>query len=163
MKERVSIMWRSFALAVVSLLFALNVNAVLREPRPDILGIRPDMSEEEVHRRLRPIGRQQKEENERDEGEQEVWILRDRRWNYLIVAFDREHRVRFVTVVARKGSRVRYTDVGDIKSAQAVTDGRNYTYVWKVAAHDDQPGYSVAARGSDPQYLTSHSIYRRAR
>jgi len=139
-----------------------GVYAETKVPRHEVLGISLGMSEEAVRERLRKIAEQQKEEREKEgEGEQEVWTLRhDKRFDYLIVRFDKEHRLWFMTAVVRKDHRMLYSDVADIKSARQQTDGRNYTFTWIVPSRGHVPRYAVVARGSDPQYLTSYSIYR---
>ncbi len=148
-------------IGLLLVLVCASVQAAGKQPRRDVMGIRLDMSEDEARTRLQKIGNQQKEEREREgEGEQEVWLLRDRRIAFLVVAFDREHKVRHIIVSARQGARVRYGDVANLKNAQRATDGRNYTYTWKVAANGDQPGYVVIARGGHPQYLASYSLFR---
>jgi hypothetical protein len=109
------------------------------------------------------IGKQQKEEIEREEegGEQEVWILKnDHRFDYLVMRFDRQHRLSFVTAVVRKDTHMRYGDVAELKDARYATDGRNYSYTWTIAASGRQPSHLLVARGSDPDFLTSYSLYR---
>lgn len=87
-------------------------------------------------------------------------MLRDRRIAFLVVAFDREHKVGRIIASARRGARVRYSDVGSLKNAERATDGRNFSYTWKVAAKGNQPGYVVIARGGNPKYLASYSFFR---
>jgi hypothetical protein len=154
-------MKKSITSVALLLLVMLDVGAVTRNPRRDILGFRLGMTEEAAHRRLRKIGHQQKEERDRErEGEQEVWLLRNRRLAYVVLRFNREHELWHITVVAHQGSHILYSEVGDIKEANQATDGRNYTYTWKVNERSGQRGYVVVARGSDPSYLTSYSISR---
>ena len=147
--------------ALFLFLVILDVGAAAKNPRGDILGVRIGTSEETAHRRLRKIGRQQKEDKDSEsEGEQEVWLLRDRRLDYLVLRFNREHKLWHLTVVARQGSHVLYSELGDIKNANHATDGRNHTYTWTVNKHGNQAGYVVVARGGDPSYLTSYSMSR---
>jgi len=149
---------------VSSLLLFAMVDAVVvcaaREPPREFFGLRLGMNEETVHRRLRKIAKQQKEENEGEEdGEQEVWIIkRDSRFNYLLTKFNSEHRLTWVTIVVHP-NRVRYTDIASLKSATKATEGRNYSYKWKVTATKQQPAFLIIARGSSPQFLTSYSVY----
>jgi hypothetical protein len=120
------------------------------------------MREEVAHRRLRKIARHQKEEKNREkEGEQEVWLLRERRLAYVVLRFDHEHELWSMTVVVRQGSHVLHSQLADLKSANKATDGRNYTYTWKVNRGARQKSYVVVARGGDPTYLTSWSISNR--
>jgi hypothetical protein len=154
-------MKKSTTSALLLLLVILEVGAATRNPRSDMLGLRLGMGEEAAHRRLRKIARQQKEEEDGErEGAQEVWLLRDHRLAYLILRFDHQHELWFMTAVVRQGSHVLYSELADLKSASQATDGRNYTYTWKVNRGARQPGYVVVARGSDPNYLTSYSINR---
>src|SRR5689334_20094397 len=83
---------------ITMLLFALMPSwATSRPPAPKILGIRLGMDYAKAHTLLTKLGHF-KSEDER----QEVWALRrDKRYEYLIVGFDRDHRVRYVTALAR--------------------------------------------------------------
>jgi hypothetical protein len=129
-------------------------------PRAEVLGVRLGMEEEEAHERLEKVGRREEEGEER-EAEQEVWILgRESRFAYLLVRFNREERVSLVTAVVREGRRMMYSEVASLKNARRTTDGRNYTYTWRVPPRGGQAGYVVVARGSHPDYLTSYSIFR---
>ncbi|MGH9902821.1 MAG: hypothetical protein ACRD68_13520, partial [Pyrinomonadaceae bacterium] len=127
-------------------------------PPPDALGIRIGMSQKEARGRLEKVGRLLKEERKR----QEVWALdRDPHFASMILGFDGEYRVRYVTLAARAGGagRMRYSDVADVKGAQQTVGVNNYKYTWRVAARGgDRPGYVVVARGTDPQYLSYFSI-----
>ncbi len=162
MKQMIA-MRKLIALGLLLLLISsATVDAKTKVPRHEVLGISLGMNEEVVRERLRKIADQQKEEREKEgEGEQEVWTLRhDKRFDYLIVRFDKEHRLWFMTAVVRKDHRMPYSDLADIKSARQQTDGRNYTFTWIVPSRGKVPRYAVVARGGDPQYLVSYSIYR---
>ena len=151
----------ALCLLVSQLTFIAAAKEAAREPQPGVLGIRLGMKEEAARRRLRQIAEQMKEEKEAEgEGEQEIWTLRDkRRFDYLLVRFDNNETLWSLTAVVRPSARMKYSELGDLKSAREQTDGRNYTYTWTVPARGrTRPGYVVAARGSDPQYLTSFSI-----
>ncbi|HZE73338.1 MAG TPA: hypothetical protein VE135_27835 [Pyrinomonadaceae bacterium] len=115
-----------------------------------------------MRRKLRRIGKQQKEEKEREgeEGEQEVWILnRHHQFDYIVTRFDRQHRLLFVTAVVRSDARLRYADIAGLAEARHATDGRNHTYTWNISGSGKKPGYLMVARGSDPQFITSYSLY----
>jgi hypothetical protein len=56
-------------------------------------------------------------------------------------------------------NRVRYSDIGGLEEATKATDGINYSYKWKVAATKQQHSYLIIARGNDPEFLTSYSVY----
>jgi len=154
-------MKKSITSALLLLLVTSGAEAAPRRPRSAILGVRLGISEEAAHRRLRKIATQQKEEkNGEREGEQEVWLLHDPRLDYLVVRFNHEHRVSSMSVAVRKNSHVRYRELADLNNASQATDGRNYTYTWKVNSGASQTNYVVVARGSDPNYLTSYTVYR---
>lgn len=147
----------------VSLLLLLifsGLQGAPNQPSREVFGLRPGMSEEAVHKRMRKIATQQKEEREAEEGgEQEVWILKkDSRYNYLLTKFSREHRLLLATVVAHP-NRVRYSDLGETKDATVATDGINYSYKWKIPAQGNERAMLLIARGSSAEFLTSYSLY----
>jgi len=148
---------------ITGLLLSVIVSAVVspaKQPPREFFGLSLGMNEETVHRRLRKIATQQKEEKEREEGgEQEVWILkRDSKFNYLLTKFSNEHRLTWITVVAHP-NRVRYTDIASLELATKATDGINYSYKWTVTATKQHPAFLIIARGSTPDFLTSFSVY----
>ncbi len=152
-------MTKSIKSTLLVFLLIVDVGAAVRNPRGVILGLRLGMREEAAHRKLRKIAHQQKEDKDAEkEGEQEVWLLRDRRLDYLLLRFNHEHQLWLMTVVVRQGSHLLYSELGDLKRASKATDGRNYTYTWKVNSSAGQKSYLVVARGGDPNYLTSWSI-----
>jgi hypothetical protein len=133
--------------------------AFAKDPPRDVVGVRPGMSAEEARRRLNKIGRRQTDERMKHE----VWELSDSRISHVGVRFDsKTHVVRWVTAIARADSkrRLRYSDLADLKQAQHKTDGTNHTYIWRVSANGQRPGYVFEALGSDPQYLTSYRLLR---
>jgi hypothetical protein len=148
----------SFLLLLLLVLPASSVSAKKRAS--DLFGLKIGMSEEAVHRKLKKFATQQKEEKEKEEeGEQEVWSLKkDDRFDYILTRFNREHRLTLITVVARP-NRVRYSDVADTKAATVASDGRNYSYRWKVERDGRQSAYLLIARGSSSEFLTSYSLY----
>lgn len=162
-KEFASVMRRVIIASLIcSSLGIAGAHAAAKMPS-DILDLRLGMSEEQVRSRLAKIATQQKEEKTEaeEEGEQEVWILKKHpELNYLLVRFNSEHRLVLVTAVVHQPSKVRYGDLADLKFAEMKTDGRNYAYTWKIPSKKGRRGYAVVARGSDPQYLNSYSLYR---
>lgn len=143
------------------LLFTISAtHAAIAKPSREVFGLRLGMTEDAVHKRMRKIATQQKEEREEEEGgEQEVWILKkDARYNYLLTKFSREHQLILVTAVAH-ANLVRYSDLGEIKEATVATDGMNYSYKWKIAAHGKERAMLLIARGSNADFLTSSSLY----
>jgi hypothetical protein len=153
---------RRHALSFLLLLtFVVTASPVSAKKRVrDLFGLKIGMSEESVHKKLKKIATQQKEEKEKEEeGEQEVWSLKkDDRFDYILTRFNRDHRLTLITVVARP-NRVRYSDVAETKEATVASDGRNYSYRWKVERDGRQPAYLLIARGSSSEFLTSYSLY----
>lgn len=148
---------KSLALLFLALIFGSCSEWLKTESKTDILGIRINMSEENAHKRLREIGKLEKEERK----QQEVWTLNDDpRYSHLIVAFTKEDQtVRYVTAKAREaGSRVRYADVLDLEKARQIGSANNYKYVQEFPADGRNSGYSIIASGRDPEYLTYLSL-----
>ena len=148
---------------LLMLLLVVGLNAPLasakKRPR-DVLGLKIGMTEEAVHKHLRRRATQQKEEKEKEEeGEQEIWSLKkDELFDYVLTRFNREHRLTLITVVAR-AIRVKYRDIGEANDATVASDGRNFSYKWKVDKDGKRKGYLLIARGSSPEFLTSYSLY----
>src|SRR5580700_9794756 len=96
------------------LLFSVAPLAAARQPAPQILGLRLGMSYDQAHSRLNDIAQFKSE----DEGQQ-VWTLtHDQRYQYVIIGFDRDREVRYVTALVRpNGKPVTYADVGDLVHA----------------------------------------------
>lgn len=141
----------------VFLLLSLSVlaSAAPVRPRPEIMGISLDMSRDAARVRLKAIGNLEKEERKR----QEVWAVKDTRISHLLVGYDADNRVRYVTAIARTdGQRIRYQDVADLKSAQQSHTQGNHKFTWQVAARPGHTGYILVARGHDPVYLETYSI-----
>ena len=148
-------MFLRFTTCLALLLLIVPVaNAASQKPRAEVLGLRLGMLEDEVRERLAKIGEQQKEERESEgEGEQEVWLLNpkmEKSLDYLVVKFDRNHRLHFIIAVARKDARLQYADVVDLKAAKRVTDGsgRNFSFTWKIAAEGVQPASVIVFRAN---------------
>jgi len=148
---------RAIVLLTALLCTFASAQARVKNPPRDLLGIRLGVSREAARAHLKKIGRLQREEEKR----QEVWSLNDPRYEFLLLGYDENYKVRYVTALARKnGRRVRYSDVVDIKKTRQEGAAGNYKYVWEVAARGDQTGYVVIARGSDPRFLSMCSIKR---
>jgi len=144
------------ALSVFLLLMVgVLASAAPARPRPEIMGISLDMSRDAARARLKAIGTLEKEERKR----QEVWAVKDSRISHLLVGYDSENRVRYVTALARTdGPRIRYQDVADVKSAQQSHVQGNHKFTWEVATRRGHAGYLLIARGRDLQYLDSYSV-----
>ena len=152
-------MIRSVVLLLLIGLMAVPITASVagKSPGPEVLGIRLKMSQKEARARLKRKGSLEKEERKR----QEVWALSDRRVSHLIVGFDPEFRVRYVTAIARTGGpHILYSEVGDLKTAEQTNNQGNYKFTWKVAARRGHPAYIVVAHGRDPLHLDSYSVKR---
>jgi hypothetical protein len=149
-----------FPVSLLLLLIFSGAQAASSKPSREVFGLRLGMSEEAVHKRMRRIATQQKEEREEEEdGEQEVWILKkDSRYNYLLTKFSREHRLILVTAVAHP-NRVRYSDLGETKDATVATDGINYSYKWKIPGEGKDRALLLIARGGNAEFLNSYSLY----
>jgi hypothetical protein len=143
-------------LTVGLLLFVSTLaTAAAGKLRPEIMGVALGMNRDAAHARLKSIGNLEKEERK----QQEVWVLRDPRISHLLVGYDDEARVRYVTAIARQGGpRIRYQEVADLKSAQRVENQGAHKFTWEVAEHRGQFAYVLIARGRDPQYLDSYSV-----
>jgi hypothetical protein len=119
------------------------------------MGISLDMSRDAARARLQAIGNLEKEERKR----QEVWAVKDGRISHLLVGYDADNRVRYVTALARTdGPRIRYQEIADLKSAQQSHVQGNHKFTWEVAARRGHVAYLLIARGHDPQYLDSYSV-----
>ncbi|HEY0139789.1 MAG TPA: hypothetical protein VGF48_02775 [Thermoanaerobaculia bacterium] len=115
----------------------------------DILGIRLGMPRDTVRTTLASAGKMEREERRRHE----VWTVDDPRFASLIIGYDPDWTVRFVTGVARPtGTVVRYADVLDLAAAQHRSAGASHTYTWAVG----EPRYYVIAIGGEErvEYLS---------
>src|ERR1700686_1038882 len=142
---------------LVFLVLSHSVFAVGKQPAPQILGLRLGMTYSRAHARLNEIAQFKSE----DEGQQ-VWTLsHDKHYQYLIIGFDRERNVRYVTVVARPdGQPVSYADVGNLADATRTGGAGNLRYTWK--ANDKKGGfeYLAIAKGKDQRYLNRYAVKR---
>ncbi len=145
------------ALLLLGLIAFSCSNSSKTQSASDILGIRIGQSKEDATKRLNEIGKLDHEERK----QQEIWVLNnDPHYSHLIVAFDKEKQIlRFVTAKAREnGTRVRYSDVMDIKKAQQRSLANNYKYIEEVQGNESTPGYSRIASGTDANYLNYFSL-----
>jgi hypothetical protein len=139
------------------ILLTANLWCATKLPPPEILGIRLGMAYSQAHAKLTQIGQFKNE----DEG-QEVWALRsDPHYQTLIVGFDRDRRVRYVTVLASpQGKGVDYNDVADVHSATSSGQPGNLVFTWKAHDPKSRMEYLAVAKGSDPHRLASYSVKR---
>ena len=139
------------------LLVAVAFATAEGKTRPEIMGVSLSMSREAALARLKAIGRLEKEERKR----QEVWAVNDARVSHLLVGYDTEYRVRYVTAIARAaGPRIRYEDVVDLKHAERSNNQGNYKFTLEVDARRGRFAYVTIAHGRDPLYLDSYSVKR---
>jgi hypothetical protein len=137
------------------LVISILVSAATARPRPEIMGISLDMGRDNVHARLKSIGSLEREDRKR----QEVWIVKDPRISHLLVGYDADYRVRYVTAIARMdGPRIRYQEIADLKSAQSSNTPGNHKFIWEIEAGRGRESFILIARGHDPQYLDSYSV-----
>jgi hypothetical protein len=126
--------------ALLLFLVSCATSGSARMPLSDILGVRLDMRPAAVRKALASIGKLDREERKR----QEIWTVRDPRFSSLLIGYDREGGVRYVTAIADPaGQPVTYAEVVDIATAEHRTAGPNHTYTW-TGGH---PKYSVIVIG----------------
>jgi hypothetical protein len=141
----------------VALIVALAVfaGAAPARVKPEIMGVALEMKREVAQARLKSLGQLEKEDGKR----QEVWAIKDPRISHLLVGYDDEYRVRYVTALARSGGpRMRYDEVADLKAAQRSNYQGNYRFTWDIPERRGQLAFVVIAHGRDPNYLESYSI-----
>jgi len=144
-------------LTSISLLLVIGVlvSAAPARPRPQIMGISLEMSRDDARARLKSIGSLEKEDRKR----QEVWAVKDPRISHLLVGYDADYRVRYVTAIARTdGPKIRYQEVADTKSAQRTVVQGNHKFTWEIEGRRGHDAFILIARGHDPQYLDSYSV-----
>jgi hypothetical protein len=140
------------------LVISVLVRAASARPRPEIMGIGLDMKRDEAVARLKSIGSLEKETQKR----QEVWAVRDARISHLLVGYDAENHVRYVTAIARTdGPLIRYQEIADLKYAQRSVAPGNHKFTWEAEERRGQSGFILIARGHDAQYLDSYSVKKK--
>ena len=139
------------------LVISVLVSAASVRPRPEIMGISLDMKRTQALVRLKSIG-----SLEKDAGKgQEVWAVKDARISHLLIGYDRDDRVRYVTAIARTdGPRIRYHEVADLKSAQRSDTSNNHKFTWAIERPRGE-SFILIARGHDAQYLDSYSVKKK--
>jgi hypothetical protein len=141
----------------ISLLLLMSVlaSAAFARPRPEIMGISLEMSRDDARARLKSIGSLEKEDRKR----QEVWAVKDPRISHLLVGYDADYRVRYVTAIARAdGPGIRYQEIADLKSAKSSHTTGNHKFTWEIESRRGKESFILIARGHDPQYLDSYSV-----
>lgn len=150
---------------IISLLLFVWVAGVAgisgQELQRQILGVHLNMTKDEARKRLQEIGTFVRDERKR----QEIWQVRDESFSHLIIGFDKDEKLRFVTAVAREdkeAKRLAYGKIGDLKQARQAGDVKinNFNYEWELPATKDAPKTRVSARGRDRKFLTTYSLKR---
>lgn len=144
----------------LSLLLVIGalVSAAAARPRPEIMGISLDMKRDEALARLKAIGSLEREARK----QQEVWAVKDPRISHLLIGYDMENRVRYVTAIARTDARrIRYEEVADLKSATRSDTAGNHKFTWEIEEGRGQSAFILIARGHDAQYLDSYSVKKK--
>jgi hypothetical protein len=137
------------------LVIAVLVSAAPARPRPEIMGISLEMNRDNARARLKSIGSLEKEDRKR----QEVWAVKDSRISHLLVGYDADNRVRYVTAIARTdGPKIRYQEIADLKSAKSSHTQGNHKFTWEIEERRGKESFILIARGHDPKYLDSYSI-----
>lgn len=94
---------------------------------------------------------------QKEEEGQQVWKTGDDSdVSYVLIGFDRDRRVRYVTLIAKPGVELRCDPVGDIVSAQRTGSSGNYTYTRTLHVAGGAQG--AIAKGADAKHLSSCSI-----
>ena len=131
--------------AIAPLLLALTssfVTAAEPEVQREILGLRLDMTKEEVETRLKEIGKFVRDERK----QQQVWEAKDKSFSHVIVGYEKAGPgLRYVTAVAREdkdAERIRYSDVEKLEAARQAGDPKikNFNYEWTLPPGERTPG-----------------------
>jgi len=142
---------------VLVLFILMSLASAAGEPHSslprEIFGVEPGMAAAQAHQQLGAIGTLQRKERKR----QEVWTLRDSRYDGAILGFDEEQRIRFITAVARKEARIPYASIADIREARHESSGQTHTYRWSVRG--ESLSYDVIAIGG-PEFVQYFSLKR---
>lgn len=138
---------------------ASAVEASAQRLQRQILGLHLNMTKEAAHKRLQEIGTVIRNEENR----QEVWQVRHESFSHLLIGFDKEDKLRYVTAVARedkKAKRVAYNDIGDVKKAREAGDPKisNFNYQWELPAADGNPHMLVIVAGRAPKFVTTYTL-----
>jgi len=149
-------MKRLLSLSLLLVISAL-VSAAPARPRPEILGISLDMKRDVALVRLKSIGSLEREARKK----QEVWAVKDARISHLLVGYDMDDRVRYVTAIARTdGPRIGYHEIANVKSAQRSDTPGNHKLTWEIEERRGE-SFILIARGHDAQFLDSYSVKKK--
>lgn len=142
---------------VVILMTTQCADKAASELPKDILGISVGMNKDAAQKRLAEIGELQSEDRETGN----LWQLKDdARFRHLVVAYNAENRIQFVTALVDEKTakqRVRFSEIGDLGKAKKDLVEPNHRYTWEAAV-DGKPAYAVSVYGNNPDYLTIYSM-----
>jgi len=129
-------------------------------PASEVLGLYVGMPAANAERRLREIGTHVERPQPYEPGAhlelKQLWKLEDPRFESVLVRFDGESKVKWLTAYARAGGPHQlYTDIGDL--AQAHQAGR-FIYTWTLAQQDERPASVLTARGTHPDRFSTVSL-----
>jgi hypothetical protein len=143
------------AMSVFAGVALLSTTARAKSPPREILGVSIGMSFDDAQKHLANAGKPTKDESG-PQGAKQIWQLDHPRFSYLIVSYDDEQKVAWLTAFAKKtGKPMRYRDVGNLQEARV--QGR-YFYFWTVKDKDGD-GYIVRAAGTDSERLETLSLF----
>jgi hypothetical protein len=147
---------RKRAIALLLAAWPCATGCMVSQPPDDLFNVRLGMLKDDVDGML---GRKHALALDKagPGGAEQVWELQDPSFQSLAIAYDPDLRVKYVTAHGRTGGKpVRYRDLGKLEYA---TLTGKYFYTWTVRGESDAAAYAVVARGTDPQYLFSVSLY----
>lgn len=119
------------------------------------------MTKSETDKHLKEIGTFLRTERRR----QEVWEVRDPSFSHVVIGFEKEGELRFVTAIARRDSdakRYAYREAGPLEEAKQLgsPELKNFYYQWELPRAEAEPPTLVIARGRDPEFLATYSLKR---
>lgn len=146
---------------LLSCVFSASIPGEETTPSREVLGLRLSMTKTETDARLQEIGKFLRIERSR----QEVWEVRDPSFSHVVIGFEKEGEVRFVTAIARRDSdakRYAYREAGPLEKAKQLGSPKlkNFYYQWELLRAEAEPPTLVIARGRDPKYLATYSLKR---
>ncbi len=130
----------------------------------DIRGIKINMTKDDAHKRLDEIATSMHQAKKR----QEVWLLKDDpNFSHIMLGYDRENRVRFVTTTLEKKwlkqkKRLTFAEIGDLSKAKKESIGDTHKYYWNVAENGNYPEYQVYTYGDDEEHVLHYSLAKKS-
>ena len=156
-------MRKSIPVSLVLLLACALAGSAAAGPKParQIMGLRLSMKTAEAHARLKNIGTFVRPV----EVAQEVWKVRDPSYANILVGFNKDGELRYITAVARTDKAAKpvpYASIGDLTKAKQAGNPKIklYNYQWQLPADKGQPETLVLAIGRDPTNLSTYSLKR---